>query len=100
MAKPTGKERFLVIMGGRTYNLTLNQVVQFSSGNITLPTPTATVRGGVLRGTVVANVATQTVSGADVTALGTSATTAVNAVGTQLNALLARLRTAGVIASS
>lgn len=47
----------------------------------------------------VANVGTQTVTGADAAAVATSATTAVNAVGTKLNALLAELRDAGIIGS-
>lgn len=57
---------------------------------------TLTVVGGVKKTAAVADVAAQTVSGADVAAVATSATTAVNAVGTKLNALLAALRTAGI----
>ena len=60
------------------------------------PATTADV-GGVKKSAAVTNVATQTVSGADAAAVATSATTSVNAVGTKLNALLAALRTAGVL---
>lgn len=62
------------------------------------PAPaTTSVVGGVKQTPAVTNVTTQTVSGADATAVATSATTAVNAIGTKLNALLAALRTAGVV---
>ena len=47
----------------------------------------------------VANIGTQTVTGALAADVATSATTAVNAVGTKLNALLAELRDAGIIGS-
>ena len=61
------------------------------------PVPaTLTVVGGVKKTAAVADLTTQTVSGADAAAVATSATTAVNAVGTKLNALLAALRTAGI----
>lgn len=61
------------------------------------PVPaTLTVVGGVKKTAAVADIAAQTVTGADATAVATSATTAVNAVGTKLNALLAALRTAGI----
>ena len=55
--------------------------------------------GLVKKGAAVTNIGTQTVSGADAEAVATSSTTAVNAVGTKLNALLAQLRAAGVIES-
>lgn len=45
------------------------------------------------------NVDTQTVAGEDAGAVATSATTAVNNVASQLNALLAQLRAAKIIAS-
>jgi hypothetical protein len=98
MAKPTGKERVYLVGGGRAYDLSLDEVVAYASGNLTLPAPTAAVRGGVLRGPAVANQATLTVAGADVAALGTSATTVVNALGTKINAVLVQLRAAGIIA--
>lgn len=61
------------------------------------PVPaTTSVVGGVKKTPAIPDVASQTVSGADATAVATSATTAVNAVGTKLNALLAALRTAGI----
>lgn len=49
-------------------------------------------------GAAVANVTAQTVTGADAEAVATSATTAVNAVATKLNDLLAQLRVAKIIA--
>lgn len=61
------------------------------------PVPaTLTVVGGVKKTAAVADVATQTVTGADAAAVATSAADAVNAVGAKLNALLAALRTAGI----
>lgn len=66
-------------------------------GSYTLPAATTSTLGGVLKSVAVTDIATQTVSGADATTVGTSATTAVNAVGTKLNALLAALRTAGIV---
>lgn len=50
-------------------------------------------------GAAVANVGSQTVAGAEASEVATSATTAVNAVGTKLNELLAQLRVAKIIAS-
>lgn len=50
-------------------------------------------------GAAVANVDNQTVTGAEAAEVATSATAAVNAVGTKLNDLLAQLRVAKVIAS-
>ena len=98
MSTPTGKERVYLVGGGRTYDLSLDEIVAYAGGNLTLPAATASQAGVVKEGAAVANQATQTVSGADVTALGTSATTAVNALGTKVNALLASLRAAGIIA--
>lgn len=49
-------------------------------------------------GAAVANVGAQTVTGADAAEVATSATTAINAVGTKLNDLLAQLRVAKIIA--
>ena len=61
------------------------------------PVPaTLTVVGGVKKTAAVADLAVQTVTGADAAAVAASATTAVNAVGTKLNALLAALRTASI----
>lgn len=64
-----------------------------------VPEATAETAGLVKKGAAVTNISTQTVTGEDATAVATSAQTAVNAVGTKLNALLAQLRAAGVIAS-
>lgn len=50
-------------------------------------------------GAAVANVGSQTVTGADAEAVATSATTAVNAVATKVNDLLAQLRVSKIIAS-
>lgn len=52
------------------------------------------------QGSAVSNVGSQTVSGEDASSVATSATTAVNAVATKLNDLLAQLRASGIIASS
>lgn len=51
------------------------------------------------QGAAVTDLGTLTVTGEDAAAVAASATTQVNAVGTKLNALLASLRTAGVIAT-
>lgn len=64
-----------------------------------VPEATAETAGLVKKGAAVTNIGSQTVNGEDATAVATSAQTAVNAVGTKLNALLAQLRAAGVIAS-
>jgi len=66
------------------------------SAKLDIPAATPTAVGGVKQSAAVNNIATQTVSGADAAAVATSATTAVNAVGTKLNALLAALRAAGI----
>ncbi|ATW61805.1 virion structural protein [Escherichia phage DTL] len=50
-------------------------------------------------GAAVANVGTQAVAGADAAEVATSATTAVNAVASKVNDLLAQLRVAKIIAS-
>lgn len=59
----------------------------------------AETAGLVKKGAAVSNIGSQTVTGGDAAAVATSAQTAVNAVGTKLNALLAQLRAAGVIES-
>lgn len=64
-----------------------------------VPEATAETAGLVKKGAAVINIGSQTVTGEDATAVATSAQTAVNAVGTKLNALLAQLRAAGVIES-
>jgi len=60
--------------------------------------PTTTQRGGVLQTAAIVDLASQTVTGADATAVAASAQTAVNAVVTKLNTLLAQMRTGGEIA--
>lgn len=74
-----------------------SQTLNLTLPNFNLPAATTSTLGGVLKSVEVTDIATQTVNGADATAVGTSATTAVNAVGTKLNALLAALRTAGIV---
>lgn len=64
-----------------------------------VPEATAETAGLVKKGAAVTNIVSQTVTGEDATTVATSAQTAVNAVGTKLNALLAQLRAAGVIES-
>lgn len=64
-----------------------------------VPGATVETAGLVKKGAAVSNIGTQTVTGAEAAAVATSAQTAVNAVGTKLNALLAQLRAAGVIES-
>ncbi len=97
MADLTGKERIYVFQGGRKYELTPNDLRQWLAGN---GVATLTTAGMVLKSAAVTNVATQTVTGADAASVATSATTAVNAVGTKLNALLAALRTAGIVSNT
>lgn len=72
------------------------QNTDFSS---VVPEATAETAGLVKKGDAVTNIGSQTVTGEEAAAVATSAQTAVNAVGTKLNALLAQLRAAGVIAS-
>lgn len=64
-----------------------------------VPEATAETAGLVKKGAAVTNIDSQTVTGEDATAVATSAQTAVNAVGTKLNALLVQLRASGVIES-
>lgn len=64
-----------------------------------VPEATAETAGLVKKGSAVTDIGSQTVTGEEAAAVATSAQTAVNAVGTKLNALLAQLRAAGVIAS-
>lgn len=64
-----------------------------------VPEATAETAGLVKKGAAVTNIVAQTVTGGDAAAVATSTQTAVNAVGTKLNALLAQLRAAGVIES-
>lgn len=54
---------------------------------------------GFTPGAAVANQGALSVTGADAAAVATSATTAVTALVTKVNAILASLRTAGVIAT-
>lgn len=62
-----------------------------------IPLATTTAAGGVKKTPAIADLAAQTVTGADAAAVATSATTAVNACQAKINALLAQLRTAGII---
>lgn len=77
----------------------VDQIVDaIEGGGYTLPAATTTVLGGVKQAAAVANQSALTVSGADAAAVATSATTAVQALTTKLNAALAALRTAGIMA--
>lgn len=71
------------------------------TSSLAIGTTSATAMAGdkFVQGAAVTNVGTQTVAGADAEAVATSATTAVNNVASQLNALLAQLRAAKIIAS-
>lgn len=71
------------------------------TSNLAIGTTASTAMAGnkFTQGAAVANVGSQTVSGADAAAVATSAQSAVNVVGTKLNDLLAQLRAAGIIAS-
>lgn len=71
------------------------------TSSLTIGTTASTAMAGnkFTQGAAVANVGSQSVSGADATAVATSAQSAVNVVGTKLNDLLAQLRAAGIIAS-
>ncbi len=71
------------------------------TSNLAIGTTSTTAMAGdkFVQGAAVTNVDTQTVAGEDSGAVATSATTAVNNVASQLNALLAQLRAAKIIAS-
>ena len=71
------------------------------TSSLVIGTTSSTAMAGdkFVQGAAVTNVGTQTVAGADAEAVATSATTAVNNVASQLNALLAQLRAAKIIAS-
>lgn len=68
-----------------------------SGAAYTLPAATTLAIGGVKKSVAVADQGALTVTGADATAVAASATTAVGALTTKVNALLAALRTAGVV---
>ena len=71
------------------------------TSSLVIGTTSSTAMAGdkFVQGASVTNVGTQTVAGADAEAVATSATTAVNNVASKLNALLAQLRAAKIIAS-
>lgn len=97
MATLTGKERIYVFQGGRKYELTPDDLRQWLAAN---GVATLTTAGMVLQSAAVANVATQTVTGADAASVAASATTAVNAIGSKVNALLVALRASGQVSST
>ncbi|MNK14297.1 Head fiber protein [compost metagenome] len=72
-------------------------LAMIESDGYTLPAATTAVIGGVKQAVAVPNQGALTVDGADATAVAASATTAVQALTTKINALLAALRTAGVV---
>ena len=71
------------------------------TSSLVIGTTSTTAMAGnkFVQGTAVTDVGSQTVTGEEATAVATSAQTAVNAVGTKLNQLLAQLRAAKIIAS-
>lgn len=72
-------------------------LTMITGATYTLPAATTAVLGGVKKAVAVADQGALTVTGADAAAVATSATTAVVALTTKVNALLAALRTAGVV---
>lgn len=74
-----------------------NILSMISGASYTLPAATTAVLGGVKKAVAVADQGALTVTGADAAAVATSATAAVVALTAKVNALLAALRTAGVV---
>lgn len=94
----TGKPA--VIAAGATQEAA-RTAIGAGTSSLAIGTTSTTAMAGnkFVQGAAVTDVGTQTVTGEDAAAVATSAQTAVNAVGTQLNALLAQLRAAKIIAS-
>lgn len=71
------------------------------TSSLVIGTTSSTAMAGdkFVQGTAVTDVGTQTITGEEVAAVAASAQTAVNNVASQLNALLAQLRAAKIIAS-
>lgn len=70
------------------------------TSNLAIGTTSTTAMAGnkFVQGAAVTDAGTQTITGEEATAVAASAQTAVNAVGTKLNELLAQLRAAKIIA--
>nr|UVM87368.1 MAG: head fiber protein [Bacteriophage sp.] len=94
----TGKPA--VIAAGATQEAA-RTAIGAGTSNLAIGTTSTTAMAGdkFVRGAAVTDVGTQAVTGEDATTVAASAQTAVNAVGAQLNALLAQLRAAKIIAS-
>lgn len=94
----TGKPA--VIAAGATQEAA-RTAIGAGTSSLAIGTTSTTAMAGnkFVQGAAVTDVGTQTVTGEEAAAVATSAQTAVNAVGTQLNALLAQLRAAKIIAS-
>lgn len=94
----TGKPA--VIAAGAT-QAAARTAIGAGTSSLAIGTTSTTAMAGnkFVQGATVTDVGTQTVTGEEAAAVATSAQTAVNAVGTQLNALLAQLRAAKIIAS-
>ncbi|CDN33133.1 virion structural protein [Salmonella phage vB_SenS-Ent3] len=94
----TGKPA--VIAAGAT-QAAARTAIGAGTSNLAIGTTSTTAMAGdkFVQGTAVTDVDSQTVTGEDAATVATSAQTAVNAVGTKLNALLAQLRAAKIIAS-
>lgn len=94
----TGKPA--VIAAGATQEAA-RTAIGAGTSNLAIGTTSTTAMAGnkFVQGAAVTDVGTQAVTGEDANTVAASAQTAVNAVGTQLNALLAQLRAAKIIAS-
>ena len=94
----TGKPA--VIASGESQEAARTAIGAGTSSLVIGTTSTTAMAGNkFVQGAAVTNIGLQTVTDEDAATVATSAQTAVNAVGTQLNALLAQLRVAKIIAS-
>nr|UWI39572.1 MAG: head fiber protein [Bacteriophage sp.] len=94
----TGKPA--VIASGESQEAARTAIGAGTSSLVIGTTSTTAMAGDkFVQGAAVTNIDPQTVTGEDAATVATSAQTAVNAVGAQLNALLAQLRAAKIIES-
>lgn len=94
----TGKPA--VIASGESQEAARTAIGAGTSSLVIGTTSTTAMAGDkFVQGAAVTNIDSQTVTGEDAATVATSAQTAVNAVGAQLNALLAQLRAAKIIES-
>lgn len=94
----TGKPA--VIASGESQEAARTAIGAGTSSLVIGTTSTTAMAGDkFVQGTAVPDVGTQTITGEEAAAVATSAQTAVNNVASQLNALLAQLRAAKIIAS-